>query len=233
MKALLQAFMKTGKPGPVPAELNATPAARDAAEPAYYEVWGGLESANRALWAALGVAVGAMLLSLVILRAAVSRPPVVIRVSGSGTADVFDAAGGQPAVSQAEVRNFLTLFERFFTEINCYTYDADMRLAFAMMTPEFQAKADELLKREGIIEKLKADQGKTTLVLSEVKVVRNTPQVIECKVKGYRQLGSYKTDGPSGEVVFEHDIILKKVPRAEKAPYGVLVEDYHESVFKR
>ena len=27
------------------------------AEPAYYEVWGGLESANRALWVALWLAV--------------------------------------------------------------------------------------------------------------------------------------------------------------------------------
>jgi hypothetical protein len=34
-------------------------------------------------------------------------------------------------------------------------------------------------------------------------------------------------------VVFEHDIILKKVARSEKAPNGILVQDYKESVFKR
>jgi len=102
-----------------------------------------------------------------------------------------------------------------------------------MMTPEFQTKANDLLKRENTVENLKANQTKTTLFLTELRVIRDTSEVFECKVKGYRQVGSYKPDAASGEVVFEHDIVLLKVPRSQESPYGILVQDFHESVFKR
>ncbi|MDE2425916.1 MAG: hypothetical protein KGO96_08435, partial [Elusimicrobia bacterium] len=131
------------------------------------------------------------------------------------------------------VKNFLTLFERFFTELNCYTADADLKLAFAMMTKDYQAKAADMLKRGGILEKLKANATKTTLTLTEITIAQDTPQVLECHVKGYREIGSYKPDGEQNEVVFDDDVILRKVPRSEQAPSGLLVEDFNESVFKK
>jgi type IV secretory pathway TrbF-like protein len=209
------------------------PVALPLGRPAYYEVWGGLESANKALWVALWLAVTVALLALALLRVQLRRPPVVIKVDGSGQSVALAGIERQPPVGEAEVRNFLALFERFFIELNAYTYDADLRLAFTMMTPEFQAKADDLLKRENTIENLKANQVKTTLFLTELKVLRDTPEVFECKVKGYRQVGSYKPDAAAGEVVFEHDIVLRKVPRSQQSPYGVLVQDFREEVFKR
>lgn len=202
-------------------------------EPAYYEVWGGLESANRALWAALWLAATVALLCLLLLRLQLQRPPVVIRVSDSGRAEVAADAGRQPPVSEAEVRNFLALFERFFIELNAYTYESDLKLAFAMMTPAFQTKADDLLRREGTLDALKANVGRTTLFLTELKVARDTAQVLECRVKGYRQTASYKPEGTAGEVVFEHDVVLRKVPRSAQAPYGLLVDDFREAVFKK
>ena len=201
--------------------------------PAYYEVWGGLESANKALWTALWLAITVAILALALLRVQSRRPPVVIKVDGSGQSVTLSGADRQPPVGEAEVRNFLALYERFFIELNAYTYDADLRLAFTMMTPEYQAKANDFLKRENTVENLKSNQTKTTLFLTELRVLRDTPQVFECKVKGYRQVGSYKPDVVAGEVVFEHDIVLLKVPRSQQAPYGILVQDFHESVFKR
>jgi hypothetical protein len=207
-------------------------AARPREGPAYYEVWGSMESANRALWAALWLAVTVALLALLLVRVLVSRPPVVIRVDAAGQALVADPSR-QPSVSEAEIKNFLSLFERFFTELNCYTCDADLRLAFSMMTPEFQGKANDMLKRSGVVEAIKANNGKTVLTLTEIKVVRDTTQVLECHVKGYRQISSYKPDGAQSEVVFEDNVILKKTPRTERAPYGVLVQDWSESLFKK
>ncbi len=201
--------------------------------PAYYEVWGGLESANRALWAALWFAVTAALLALALLRVQLRRPPVVIRVDGDGRAAALGGLESQPPVGEAEVRNFLALFERFYVQLNAYTYDSDLRLAFAMMTPEYQAKADDLLRRGGVVEGLKAGLTKTALVLTELRVTRDAPEAVECQVKGYREVGSYKPGAPTREVVFEHDIVLRKVPRSEAAPYGLLVQDFHESVFKK
>ncbi|MDO8756588.1 MAG: VirB8/TrbF family protein [Elusimicrobiota bacterium] len=201
--------------------------------PAYYEVWGGLESANKALWTALWLAITVAILALAMLRVQSRRPPVVIKVDGSGQSVTLSGADRQPPVGEAEVRNFLALYERFFIELNTYTYDADLRLAFTMMTPEFQSKANDQLKRENTVENLKSNQTKTTLFLTELRVLRDTPQVFECKVKGYRQVGSYKPDTAAGEVVFEHDIVLLKVPRSQQSPYGILVQDFHESVFKR
>ncbi len=201
-------------------------------EPAYYEVWGSLEKTNKVLWVALWFAVTVAVLALILVRVAIHRPPVVIRVDGEGQAQVV-ADPQEPPVSEAEVKNFLSLFERFYTGLNAYTCDADLKLAFAMMTPDFQRKAGDMLKRSGIVEQVKSEQLKTTLFLIELSIVRDTADVLECKVKGYRQTNSYKLDGPAGEVVFEHDIILKKVPRSQTAPNGVLVDGYLESVFKR
>lgn len=202
-------------------------------EPAYYEVWGSLEKTNKVLWAALWLAVTVALLALILVRVAIHRPPIVIRVDGSGQAQVVTDSQ-QPLVNEAEVKNFLTLFERFYTGLNAYTCDADLKLAFAMMTPDFQRQAGDTLKRGGVIEQVKSDQIKTTIFLTELKIVRDTADVLECKVKGYRQTSSYKLDGPTGgEVVFEHDIVLKKVPRSETAPDGILVEGYQESIFKK
>lgn len=201
--------------------------------PAYYEVWGGLESANRALWTALWFAFTIAFLALLLLRLKISQPPVVIRVDGSGQAEISVDSGVQPPVSEVEIKNFLTLFERFFTELNCYTYTSDLKLAFTMMTSDFQAKANDMLARGGTLETLKANEDRTTVTLTEILIVRDTPHVFECHVKGYREIGSYKPDGKQNEVVFDDDVVLRKVPRSQQAPYGVLVENYNESVFKR
>lgn len=230
MNLLRRLFRRKAAPVPAsvpPAEVPAVEA------PAYYEVWGGLESANRALWAGLWFSITVALLCLVLVRLLLTRPPVVIRVSDSGAAQVVSDPGRQPPVSEVEIKNFLSLFERFFWGLNFYGYEQDLKSAFSMMTQNFQRKADELLKREGIIESLQANQSKVTVTLTELEVVRDTPELLECRVLGSRQIVSYKPEGPSGEVVFEHNIILRKVPRGEQSPYGVLVEDMKERVFKR
>lgn len=216
---------------------SAPQAAADAdvplAVPAYYEVWGSLESANRALWVALWFSVTVAVLALILLKLQLSRPPVVIRLDQAGQAQPLSNSAAPPPIGEAEVKNFLSLFERFFTELNFYTCDADLKLAFAMMTKDYQSKAADMLKRGGVLEKLKANQGKTTLTLTEVTITKDTPQVMECHVKGYREIASYKPDGEQNEVVFDDDVILRKVPRSEQAPSGLLVEDFNESVFKK
>ena len=58
-------------------------------EPAYYEVWGGLESANKALWAALWFSTTFAILALILVRVVIRRPPVVIRVDDAGQAQVI------------------------------------------------------------------------------------------------------------------------------------------------
>lgn len=208
------------------------PAALPLGQPAYYEVWGGLESANRALWMAVWFSTTVALLCLIMVRVLLYRPPLVIRVSDSGLAQVVPEPGRQPPVSEAEIKNFLSLYERFFFGLNVHTYESDLKLAFAMMTQGFQAKADDMLKRGGIIDALKANEGRVTVNLTELKVLRDTPEVLECRVMGNRQIGSFKPDGSKGQVVFEHVIILRKTQRSEKAPYGVLVEDFQENIYE-
>ncbi len=206
-----------GKKAPAP------PGAAATAAPAYYEVWGGLESANRALWLALWFSITVALLC---------RPPLVIRVSDTGLSQALMDDGRQPPVGEPEIKNFLSLYERFFYGLNFHTYDSDLKLAFAMMTPGFQSKANDMLKRDGTLDSLKANEGRVIVTLTELKVLRDTPDVLECKVMGSRQIGTFKTDGVSGRIVFEHVFILRKVSRSEKAPYGVLVDDFHESVYE-
>ncbi len=207
---------------------------RDLAVPAYYEVWGGLESANRALWAALWLSISVSTLLFIMLRLQIGRPPVVIRVDDSGRAELVADPGRQPPLSEAEVKNFLALFERFFTQLNSYTYESDLKAAFAMMTPAFRSEAGDMLKRAGVVERLKNDERRTALTLTEIRVLGDAPDALHCEVKGYRELGSYKSDaGAAQEVVFEDDIVLKKVPRSETAPNGLLVQAWSESLFKK
>lgn len=211
---------------------KAEAAALPLGKPAYYEVWGGLESANRALWVAVWFSTTVAILCLIMVRALLCRPPVVIRVTDSGLAQPVTDAGRQPPVGEAEIKNFVSLFERFFLGLNVYTYDSDLKLAFSMMTPTFQSKANDMLKRDGIVENLKVNQSRITVTLTDLKVMRDTAEILECKVLGNRQVDSFKPDGKTGRVVFEDDVILRKVARSEQAPYGVLVEDFHESVYE-
>lgn len=227
MSVLGRLFRKRAASAPAPQ----TPTALPLSEPAYYEVWGGLESANRALWVSVWFSTLVAVLCLIMVRALLCRPPVVIRVSDSGVAQAVDG-GGQPPVGEAEIKNFLSLFERFFVGLNVYTYDSDLRLAFAMMSPDFQPKANDMLKRDGTVDDLKSNQSRVTVTLTDLKIVRDTPEVLECKVLGNRQVDSFKPEGKTGRVVFEDDIILRKVPRSEASPYGVLVKDFHESVYE-
>lgn len=202
-------------------------------ESPYYEAWGGMESANRALWLSVWFSMTVGILCLILLRAAVLRPPIVIRVTDAGQAQVVLDPSRQPPVGAAEVRNFVSFFERFFTGLNAYTFDADLKLAFSMMTPSFQTKANEMLKRDGTVDQVRSNQERITVTLTDFKVLRDTADVLECRVLGNRQIGSYKPDAVAGEVAFEDDIVLRKVPRSETSPYGLLVQDYHESIFKK
>ncbi|MDE1977457.1 MAG: hypothetical protein KGI84_09410, partial [Elusimicrobia bacterium] len=89
------------------------------------------------------------------------------------------------------------------------------------------------LKSSGIVDKLKAMKERTTLTLTEIDVKNDTPQVLEVRVKGYRDISSYLPGVAPDEVVFEDDLVLKKVPRSDAAPYGLLVEDDETSYFKK
>lgn len=227
MSILGRLFRKRAASAPAPQTLADLPLG----QPAYYEVWGGLESANRALWVAVWFSITVAILCLIMVRALLCRPPVVIRVSDSGVAQAVDS-GGQPPVGEAEIKNFLSLFERFFLGLNVYTYDSDLRLAFTMMSPDFQSKANDMLKRDGTLDDLKSNQSRITVTLTDLKILRDTPEILECKVLGNRQVDSFKPEGKTGRVVFEDDIILSKVPRSGATPYGVLVKDFHESVYE-
>jgi len=207
------------------------------AVPAYYEVWGGLESANRALWVGLWISCTFSLLSLLLLRAVLRRPPVVLSVGADGQVRIMSgaarASSAEPQPSRAEIENFVSLFERFFTELNCYTCDADLKQAFSMMAPEFQQQAQDGLNKSGKVEQLKTRKLHTKLVITEITIKDDTAQVIDCEVRGYRDIASYLPGVAEREDIFQDDIVLEKVPRSDKAPYGLLVEDYAASYFKK
>jgi len=207
------------------------------AAPAYYEVWGGLESANRALWVGLWISCTFSLLSLLLLRAVLRRPPVVLSIGADGQVRIVSgaaqASSAEPQPSRAEIENFVSLFERFFTELNCYTVNADLKQAFSMMTPEFRQQARDGLNKSGKVERLKTQKLHANLVITEITIKDDTAQAIDCEVQGYRDIASYLPGVAAREEIFQDDIVLEKVPRSDKAPYGLLVEDYAATFFKK
>lgn len=198
----------------------------------YFEVWGSALSFLDFLKLVILVLLGLNVYLVILLKKTSDKPPIVIRVDRLGETQVIKSPRSEHGITAPEVINFTRIFLKYFTQYDNYTYENDFKETLQMSTFDYQKKADIYLSSNRIPEMIKQVQPKTSLNVSKIDITKDTPQNIFLKVKGYREMRSYNNPDFSKEVIFEAELILKKVERTLDHPYGLLVDNYLETVFK-
>jgi len=198
----------------------------------YYEVWG--DTLNLLYFLrTLVIILSALCIYLtILLKKASDKPPILIKVDSIGQTQAIKDWQSQTAVTEPEVVNFTTTFIEYFTGYDFYTSDNNFKKAFKMMTLQYQKKADEFLQSNRIVESINEAQYKTKVNISKIEVLKDTPQNLILKIKGYREQKSYLNPDFYKEIIFEGELVLSKIKRTLDSPWGLLVDNYSETIIK-
>ena len=172
-----------------------------------------------------------MLLTIAVVRLA-STPPLVIRVDNVGEPVAFTNIKVQNAVTGPEVRNFAEHFTRYLLAWDLYTQTRDIDTAFRMMTPTAAQTMYQTLNAMKAEPFTKEHSLRTTIQIAEIEDEKDTPEIVRVKVRGTRTGSSYTDKEFKKETTFEDTFVARKVDRSLKTPWGLLVDDWQESIFK-
>ena len=198
----------------------------------FFEVFGDALTENiflRNLAIVLGG--GCILLTIAVVRLA-GTPPLVIRVDNVGEPVAYTNIKVQNAVTGPEVRNFADHFTRYLLAWDLYTQTRDIDTAFRMMTPTAAQKMYQTLNTMKAESFAKEHSLRTTIQIAEIEVEKDTPEIVRVKVRGTRTGSSYTDKDFKKETTFEDTFVARKVDRSLKTPWGLLVDDWQESIFK-
>lgn len=198
----------------------------------FYEVFGDCLSENLFLRNLTVVLVGACIIETIGMLRFSSKPPMVIRVDNIGEPVAYDNVRVQNAVTGPEVRNFAEHFTRYLLAWDFYSLTDDVNHALHMMTlPAAQKMISHLdgMKAEPYT---KANTLRTTVSISQIVVEKDTPAIVRVKVRGTRVYISYNNPNFHQETTFEDTFVAQKVDRSPKTPWGLLVDDWQESIYK-
>jgi hypothetical protein len=198
----------------------------------YFEVYGDYldmyQSLRRISMGLLAVNV----LLLLLLNHSLRKPPLIIRVSDVGEATPIKDLSESSRITKPEVLNFVKLFMKFFLERNHYTWKDNLVEAGLMMTADYRNRANKEIDFDKEIASLEANKLTSKLKFSDIEITRETPDALLVSLKGWRQITSYDDPAYLKETVFAAELGLKKVPRSEATPYGLLVDSYKQRDFK-
>jgi hypothetical protein len=88
------------------------------------------------------------------------------------------------------------------------------------------------LDQNQVSTQLSKDQLKVKLTVSNIVVEKDSADFLVVNVKGFREITSYNDAAFNKQIIFENVLTLKKIPRSAEHPWGLLVENWEESVFK-
>lgn len=198
----------------------------------YYEVWGDTMNLVYFLRTVVIVLAALCIYLAVMLKKSIDKPPLVIKVDQLGQTQAIPDWQSNVSVSKPEIVNFTQTFIELFTSYNYYTYNDSFKKAFKMMTLEFQRKADEFLQSNQVVKTIQQAQYKTTTNISKIDIVKDTKENVILKIKGYREQRSYLNPDFYKEIIFEAELVISKVKRDFQNPWGMLVENYSETIIK-
>ena len=201
-------------------------------EKKYYEVWGDSLNSIYFLRTLVIILAGLCVFLVVLLKLSMDKLPLVVRVDTIGQAQAISDWQSGVNITKPEIINFTQTFMELFTQHDLYVYDENFSKAFKMMTPECQRRSDDFLKSNNIIDNIKQSQFKTKLIISKIDIVKDTKNNIILKVKGYREQRSYLNPDFYKEIIYESDVVLSKVKRDIQTPWGLLVDNYSETIIK-
>jgi len=198
----------------------------------YFEVFGDTLNQLNVFKTITFFLLAVVIFQTIIIKSVLKKPPLVIRVDQLGNAEAIKDVKSLLKITPPEIFNFTQYFLHYFIENNFYTYDEDFTKAFLMMTQQCQQRANDYLSVNRITEGIKSNQTKTKLNITDIRIVKDSPEYINLKVKGTREVRSYQNSDFYKEIVFEDELSLKKVDRTDKTPWGLLVDAWNETLFK-
>ena len=199
----------------------------------YHEVWGEMANQLNLFKHLTLLFAGAVIFLAILLTKSINKMPLVIRVDALGNAEAFKDVQSANPVSAAEVNNFTQYFLQYWIAGNFYTYEDDLTKAFKMMSEGYQRKASDYLSTHGTMDYIKTIQVKTKMTISEMLILKDTKDYVNLKVKGTNEVRSYQAADFYKEEIFECELSLKKVERTENTPWGLLVDAWNVSYFKK
>jgi hypothetical protein len=171
-----------------------------------------------------------LFLTIAVMRLA-NKTPLVIRVDDIGDPVIFTNVKVQNAVTGPEVRNFAEHFTRYLLAWDLYTLTRDVDAALRMMTPAAGQKMIQTLDGMKAEPFTKDHSLRTSIQITEISVEKDTPEIVRVKVRGTRTYASYTDKDFKKETTFEDAFVARKVDRT-KNPWGLLVEEWQESIFR-
>ena len=169
----------------------------------------------------------------IIMSRTINKMPLVIRVDALGNTEKFENIKSALNVSAPEVNNFTQHFLQYWTAHNFYTFEDDLAKSFNMMSENYKRKASDYLAVNQVADYITANQIKTKLIISEILILKDAKKHINLKVKGTNEVRSYQNPEFFREEIFEYELSLKKVERTADAPWGLLIDSWNKSYFKK
>lgn len=194
----------------------------------YFEAFGDLEEEIRFLRKLSFFLAGAILLAIFFLFSLAKRPPVVIRVSEVGGAEAIRDLRTHNAPTAHEMIGFAKRFTARYTGMNSYTVKRDMTEALNQMSTRFQKEAQKKLIDSGFLAKVTQAGIDTQVEFREGRLERDSDEASVVSLVGVRRVTKYGSQDQGQGALFRADLVLKKVPRSETVPEGLLVEEYRE-----
>lgn len=179
----------------------------------------------------IGLAGACLMLTVALVRLA-NKPPLVVRVDALHEPVAIPDLEQQAYVTGSEVSNFASHFTRDLMGWDLYSLDEDVNRALAMMTPDAAVRMKQKLDALHATQETKDHSLRTKVLISEISVEKDTPHVVRVKVRGTRVAQSYDDKQYRKETIFEDALLAQKVPRTQKTPWGLLIADWSENIFK-
>ncbi len=207
-------------------------------EPKFYEMDGALRAySNRSLVIAgvMGLTAFVAVVGFLFVR---MQPPTVIKVNGSGEAEVVSPYGAHrgilPAVFAAaqstgpddyEKQAFVKQFLGHYLTYDPHTLGQNWADALNMMTSNLRHAALGQLQKDNTVGKLEDEQAMSTLKLSHLESLKEDPLTYE--VFGVRTVHRMVNDHEKiDQLVEQYHLRLVSMERSADNPDGLLVGEY-------
>lgn len=197
----------------------------------YFEVFGDLVKSDNFKTSVIIVLLGIIALLILLLRIAITRPPIVVRVNPDGGVTAFKNVLSYQNTTKAEVLNFVQLFLGYYTQLNFYSLEDDFSKAEKMMTDKMKQIAISYIKANNIQEQVKRDEIKTVMEIKSISITKATPKYIGVRITGHRDKTSYKDPTYFKSDGFDIEMAILLTERTDKRPYGLLIDNFKETLY--
>lgn len=194
----------------------------------YYETWAELINDMRLYKVIAIVSLFGFFVMLFISIRVSLQPPMVIRVDTQGNPAIVEPRKDN-TISPQEVQNFVTYYIEYWKGWDYYNFDENFNRVFTMKTQQMITASNNYLRDNKIIEKIKSEQLRYKIKLSDIVIKSQGKQFITVEATGVREEGSY-LNSQVKPVRFMATLNIVVVPRTI-SPWGMLVAGYDERTF--